>query len=74
MNLVSMGLQRAFRGLRTGDQRVLLAGAFLLAVGLWRRGAGKERRLVYRTEVAAGRTLVIRTRRGSGPPLEIDAG
>lgn len=59
-SLVSMGATRFFRGLRTGDQRTLLAGAALAAFGWWRKSAGEKKVLVHRTVVEDGASLVIR--------------
>ena len=59
-SLVSMGSARLFQGLRTGDQRALLTGAAIAAIGLWRRSAGPKRVLVHRSVVREGSSLVIR--------------
>lgn len=59
-SLVSLGLARLFRGLRTGDQLTLLAGAALAALGYLRRSADKERVLVRREVLKPGQSLVIR--------------
>ncbi len=73
MNLISRGTTLAFRGLRTGDQPRLLAGAALVALGLWRRSRRRRRELVYRRTLRAGQSLVVRSRRGDEPPLVIRA-
>ena len=58
--LISLGATRLFAGLRTGDQRALLAGAALAAFGLWRRSAGPKKTLIHRSVVREGDSLVIR--------------
>ena len=73
MNLISRGTILAFRGLRTGDQPRLLAGAALAALGLWLRSRRRPPELVYRRELRPGQSLVVRTRRGDEPPLVIRA-
>lgn len=73
MNLISSGTTIAFRGLRTGDQPRLLAGAALVALGLWLRSRGRQRELVYRRELRAGEALAVRERYGVQPPLVIRA-
>jgi hypothetical protein len=65
--LVSSGLGRSFEGLRTGDQRRLLAGAALVFLGVLRRQR-PERRLLRRIRLRPGRTVVIRLRPADGGP------
>lgn len=61
MNPISDGVTRALRGVRTGDQRSLYAGAALIAFGLWRRSRDKEtRKLIYRKTLRPGEALLIR--------------
>jgi hypothetical protein len=59
-SLISMGTTRLFAGLRTGDQRTLLSGAAIAALGLWRRSAGPKKVLIHRAVVREGSSLVIR--------------
>lgn len=59
-SLVTSGVTRLFRGLRTGDQRALLTGAAIAALGLWRRSSGPKKTLVHREVVKEGSSLVIR--------------
>lgn len=61
MNPITDGVTRALRGVRTGDQRSLYAGAALIAFGLWRRSRDKEtRKLIYRRTLRPGEALLIR--------------
>ncbi len=69
MNLLTRGTILFFRGLRTGDQPRLLAGAALVVVGLWRRSLRRE--LVHREVLRRGRSLVVRAGSGDEPPLVI---
>jgi hypothetical protein len=59
-SLITTGASRFFQGLRTGDQRTLLTGAAIAAVGLWRRVARPKKVLISRTVVKEGSSLVIR--------------
>jgi hypothetical protein len=59
-SLVSSGTARLFRGLRTGDQRALLTGAALAALGWWRKSAAPKKELIHREVLGEGRSLVIR--------------
>ena len=59
-SLISLGTTRLFAGLRTGDQRTLLTGAAIAALGLWRRSAGPKKVLLHREVVREGSSLVIR--------------
>jgi hypothetical protein len=69
--LMGLGTQRLFRGLRQGDQRALLAGAAMLAFGWLRKTGAPKKELIYRKEVPVGSTVVIRHRKGDMPQLEI---
>lgn len=70
MNLRTLGWARTVRGLREGDQSVLLTGLALVLLQQLRRSTSK-RKLVYRKKVPVGSTIVIRhTRRGT-PRLDI---
>lgn len=67
VRIISLGVTRAFRGLRTGDQQTLLVGAALVALGLWRRSSGTTRTLVHRRELSPGESIVVRERRPDDP-------
>lgn len=69
--LIGDGAGRAFRGLRTGDQRSLLIGAAMVGFGLLRRSAPAKKELLVRQVVPEGATVVVRHRRGEAPRLEI---
>ncbi len=69
--LMGLGTQRLFRGLRQGDQRALLLGAGMLAFGWLRKTAAPKKELLYRKEVPLGSTVVVRYRKGDAPRLEI---
>lgn len=69
--LMSSGLVRLFRGLREGDQRMLYAGAAMLAYGWLRKTAPPKKELLYRRQVPVGSTVVVRYRKGDEPRLEI---
>lgn len=67
----TLGTAAALRGLRTGDQRTLLGGAALLALGWWQSQEG-QRELIYRREVPLGSTVVVRHgRKGELPEIVI---
>ena len=68
MNPIADGLARGLRGVRTGDQRSLYTGAFLLAYGLWKRQRGK-RELLYKKTVSPGEAVLVKTSRGKGHEL-----
>ncbi len=70
MNLNFVGWQRAVRGLREGDQTLLLTGLALLAFQ-YLRGSRTRRRLVYRKKLPLGSTVVVRHARRGEPRLEI---
>ena len=59
MNFKTIGWLRALRGLREGDQMVLLTG-MALVVFQWLRAGRSSRTLVYRKKMPIGSTLVIR--------------
>lgn len=61
--LISNGVDRAFNGLRTGDQQSLFIGAALVALGLWRRTSGPKKTLIHRQVLSPGESLVVRERR-----------
>ena len=70
MNLGSIGWPRVVRGLREGDQTVLLTGVALLFVQ-YLRSTKPRRQLVYRKTVPVGSTVVIRNTARGEPKLEI---
>lgn len=70
-SLIGSGTARVFRGLREGDQRTLLIGAALLALGWWKKTAGPDKELLYRRQVPVGSAVVVRYRKGDTPRLEI---
>jgi hypothetical protein len=59
MNFKTIGWLRALRGLREGDQMVLITGMALIALQ-WLRAGRSSRTLVYRKKMPVGSTLVIR--------------
>lgn len=59
-SLLAQGATRFFHGLRVGDQRMLLSGAAMAALGLWRRSAKPKKVLLARETVRPGQSLVIR--------------
>ena len=63
----SMGIGRLWNGLRTGDQRSVLAGAGLFAISWLRRTRAPKKTLIHRSTVPDGSSLVIR----SGPAGEM---
>ncbi len=70
MNWTGLGLERSLRGLRTGDQRLLLTGAALLIVG-WMRRNGGQRKLVFKRELKPGKGIVIRAVDQTRPAVSI---
>lgn len=58
MRLGRIGTQNVFRGLRTGDARLLLLGSALLAIRWLRRPDPGE--LVYKRRLRPGDALEIR--------------
>lgn len=70
MNLNLLGWQRAVKGLREGDQTLLLTGLGLLALQ-YLRSSRPRKQLLYRKKLPIGSTIVVRhTPRGT-PKLEI---
>lgn len=67
--MLTDGVARAFRGVRSGDQQVLLTGAALAALGLWHRSNKKKKELLYRKTVREGSSIVVRY--GSGKCVEV---
>lgn len=59
MNLRPMGIARTLRGLREGNQAVLLTGLALILFERMRSNRGK-RELLYRKKLPVGATLVVR--------------
>jgi hypothetical protein len=70
MNLKSIGWMRAWRGIREGDQAVLLTGLGLLAFQ-YLRGSRQRKELIYRKKVPVGSTVVIRHAKRGEPRVEI---
>lgn len=70
MNLRGFGWTRALRGLREGNQAVLLTGLALVLLQRM-RGSRRERQLVYRKRLPVGSTLVVRHAQKGGPRVEI---
>jgi hypothetical protein len=72
MDPFTSGLNRALRGLRTGDRNSLLSGAALLAFALWQRSRKKQppRELLVRKAIRPGETLVIRGARANARSLD----
>lgn len=69
-SILRRGLTRFFRGLREGDQRTLLTGAALAAIGYLRR-SDSERTLIHTQELDDGQSLVIRRTSPDAVRLEI---
>lgn len=61
---------RVLRGLRSGDQAVLLTGLGMLAYR-YLRATRPKRSLIYRTSVPVGSTVVVRHGHKGGARLEI---
>lgn len=70
-SLMFQGITRAFRGLRQGDQRMLLVGAALVAIGWLRRTGGPERVLLHRQAIPEGSSVVVRYGHGDLPQVEV---
>lgn len=71
-SLLAGGASRMLRGLRTGDQRMLFAGAALVLLGWWRRPSARQRTLVFREELRPGRSVIVRYgRTGDLPEIEV---
>jgi hypothetical protein len=62
---------RVLRGLRSGDQPVLLTGLGMLAFQ-YLRATRTKRTLIYRTTVPIGSTVVVRHTDQGAPRLEIN--
>lgn len=65
--MLADGALRFFRGLRTGDQRTLLAGAALAAFGWYRKTRPPKRTLLRTMVVRPGQAVVIRNGSGQEP-------
>ncbi|MFP3913477.1 MAG: hypothetical protein ACLFWM_01260 [Actinomycetota bacterium] len=70
MNLKPMGWIRVLRGLRQGNQAMLLTGLALVAFQRLRGSRGK-RELVYRQKLPVGSAVVIRHQRPDDPKVGI---
>ena len=64
------GVERSFRGLRTGDQRELYAGLALLALTFLDRSSPKKE-LLYRGTVKPGSAVIIHHRKVGGPKVTV---
>lgn len=66
------GTRRLWNGLRTGDQRTLLAGAGLYAVAWLRANRGPKKELLYSKTIPEGSSFVIRTgKQGELPQIDV---
>lgn len=70
MNLRPIGVARALRGLREGNQQILVTGLALILVERLRSGRGK-RELIYRKRLPVGSALIIRHGRRGDPKVEV---
>lgn len=70
MNFKSIGWLRAWRGVRQGDQTVLLTGLALVAFQYLRGSRGKKE-LIFRKKVPVGSTVVVRHARRGAPRITI---
>lgn len=68
--LLRRGITRFFRGLREGDQRTVLTGAVIAAIG-WLRRSERERTLVHSEELKDGQSVVVRRTSPGTARLEI---
>jgi hypothetical protein len=70
MNLRPIGWARVLRGIREGNQTVLLTGLGLVAFQSLRGSRGK-RELIYRKKLPVGSAVVIRHNRPGDPKVEV---
>lgn len=70
MNLKPLGITRAIRGLREGNQPTLVTGLALIAIQYLRNSTNKKE-LVYRKKVPIGSMVVVRHARRGDPRVEI---
>ncbi|HEX2155162.1 MAG TPA: hypothetical protein VHL52_14450 [Acidimicrobiia bacterium] len=70
MNLRTIGWVQVLRGLRQGNQALLLTGLGLVVFQSMRSKRG-ERQLVYRKKLPVGSAVVIRHGHRGDPKLEI---
>lgn len=70
MNLRPIGWARALRGLREGNQPMLLTGLGLVLFQ-WLRSSKPSKELIYRKEIPLGSTVVVRHVRRGAPRVEI---
>lgn len=70
LRLTSGPWTRVLRGLRSGDQTLLLTGLAMLAYR-YLRSTRPDRTLIYRTTVPVGSTVVVRHGHQGEPRLEI---
>jgi hypothetical protein len=71
MRASSPGIDRALRGLRTGNQTTFYLGVALIAYRMWRRSRDRHQ-LIYRRALKPGETLFIRRSRANQDRLVID--
>ena len=65
-----MGVTRALRGLRRGDQRELVLG-LALAIFAYMKSGDTDRELLFRKKVPEGSAIVIHHRRRGDPKIEV---
>lgn len=70
MNLKTIGWAQVLRGLRQGNQGLLLTGLGLVVFQSMRNKKG-ERELLYRKKLPVGSTIVVRHGHRGDPKLEI---
>ena len=70
MNLRPIGVARTLRGLREGNQAIVLTGLALIMFERMRSNRGK-RELIYRKKLPIGSTVVVRHARSGTQKLQI---
>ncbi|HEX7097806.1 MAG TPA: hypothetical protein VF377_01090 [Acidimicrobiia bacterium] len=70
MNLKALGWARTLRGLREGNQTILLTGLGLIALQML-RNSKEKRQLVYRKALPVGSAIVIRHAKPGTPRLRL---
>ena len=68
--LKTTGWSRVLRGLRAGDQSLLITGVGLLALR-YLRTSKQQKQLVFRKVVPLGSTIVVRHAQRGDPHVEI---
>ncbi len=69
-SFTTVGVQRSFRGLRTGDQRELYTGLALLALAFFDRSSPKKE-LLYRGTLKPGSAVIVHHRKVGGPKISV---